>query len=48
MKTIVVTGGKGFVGRNLIRLLLENNFKVISIDEKRSNKRNKNNYNQSF
>ena len=48
MKTIVVTGGKGFVGRNLIRLLLENNFKVISIDEKRSNRRNKNNYNQSF
>ena len=29
---ILVTGGAGFVGTNLIKRLLENNYEVISID----------------
>ena len=32
MKTILVTGGAGFIGTNLIRRLLENGNKVICID----------------
>ena len=32
-KIIVITGGAGFVGSNLIKLLVKNtNFKIISID----------------
>ena len=31
-KTIVVTGGLGFIGSNLINLLLKKNYKVINID----------------
>ena len=32
IKTIVVTGGLGFIGSNLINLLLKKNYKVINID----------------
>ena len=33
MKKIIVTGGLGFIGSNLIELLLKNNYKVINIDK---------------
>ncbi len=33
MKKIIVTGGLGFIGSNLIDLLLQKNFKVINIDK---------------
>jgi dTDP-glucose 4,6-dehydratase len=33
MKKIIVTGGLGFIGSNLIDLLLKNNFFVINIDK---------------
>ena len=33
MKTFIVTGGLGFIGSNLIGLLLKNNYKVINIDK---------------
>ena len=33
MKTLLVTGGLGFIGSNLIELLLKNNYKVINIDK---------------
>ena len=33
MKKIIVTGGLGFIGSNLIELLLKKNFKVINIDK---------------
>ena len=33
MKKIIVTGGLGFIGSNLIELLLEKNFYVINIDK---------------
>ena len=32
MNKILVTGGLGFIGSNLIELLLEKNFYVINID----------------
>jgi UDP-glucose 4-epimerase len=32
MKNILVTGGMGFIGFNLIKRLIRNNYKVISID----------------
>ena len=32
MNKIVVTGGLGFIGSNLIELLLKKNFYVINID----------------
>ena len=32
IKTIVVTGGLGFIGSNLINILLKRNYKVINID----------------
>ena len=32
MKYIVVTGGAGFIGSNLIELLLKTKLKIISID----------------
>ena len=33
MKKIVVTGGLGFIGSNLIKLLLSKNYYVINIDK---------------
>ena len=33
MKKIVVTGGLGFIGSNLINLLLKKNFFVINVDK---------------
>tara|TARA_B100000787_G_C16188361_1_gene295978 strand:- start:43 stop:1059 length:1017 start_codon:yes stop_codon:yes gene_type:complete len=33
MKSIIVTGGLGFIGSNLIELLLEKKFRVINIDK---------------
>ena len=32
MKRFIVTGGHGFIGSNLIRLLLKKNYKVLNID----------------
>ena len=34
MKKIIVTGGLGFIGSNLIELLLKKNFYVINIKKK--------------
>ena len=33
LKKAIVTGGSGFIGSNLIKLLLKNNFFVINIDK---------------
>jgi len=33
MQNIIVTGGLGFIGSNLIELLLNKRFKVINIDK---------------
>ncbi len=33
MKKIIVTGGLGFIGSNLIDLLLKNNYRVLNIDK---------------
>ena len=33
MKTAIVTGGLGFIGSNLIKILLSNNFFVINLDK---------------
>ena len=33
MKKVIVTGGSGFIGSNLIRLLLKKKFFVINIDK---------------
>ena len=33
MKRFIVTGGYGFIGSNLIRLLLKKKFKVLNIDK---------------
>ena len=32
-KNVIVTGGLGFIGSNLIELLLKKNFKVINLDK---------------
>ena len=35
MKKIVITGGSGFIGKNLINLLSQNNkYKIFNIDKK--------------
>jgi dTDP-glucose 4,6-dehydratase len=33
MKKIVVTGGLGFIGSNLIELLIKKNYFIINIDK---------------
>ena len=33
MKKIIVTGGLGFIGSNLIELLIKKNFSVINVDK---------------
>jgi dTDP-glucose 4,6-dehydratase len=33
MKKIIVTGGLGFIGSNLIKLLLKKNYNVLNIDK---------------
>ena len=33
MHTLIVTGGLGFIGSNLIELLLKKRYKVINIDK---------------
>ena len=33
MKKIIVTGGLGFIGSNLIELLIDKNYYVINIDK---------------
>ena len=33
MKKFIVTGGLGFIGSNLIEILLKKNFKVINLDK---------------
>ena len=33
MQKIIVTGGSGFIGTNLIKKLLEMNYKVINLDK---------------
>ena len=32
MKRFIVTGGYGFIGSNLVRLLIKKKFKVLNID----------------
>ena len=32
MKTVLVTGGSGFIGSHLCLVLLENNFRVVVLD----------------
>lgn len=32
MRNIIVTGGLGFIGSNLIKLLIKKKFKIINID----------------
>ena len=33
MKNIIVTGGLGFIGSNLIDLLISKNYRVINVDK---------------
>ena len=33
MKKVIVTGGLGFIGSNLIKLLLRKNYHVLNIDK---------------
>jgi UDP-glucose 4-epimerase len=35
MKNIIVTGGSGFIGSNIVELLIKKNFNVIVVDKKR-------------
>ena len=34
MEKIIVTGGMGFIGSNLVRELISQNYKVLNIDRK--------------
>ena len=51
MKKIIVTGGSGFIGSNLVNFLIRKNFYVINLDKLtyasnnlKNNLRNKRNY----
>ena len=33
MKNVIVTGGLGFIGSNLIELLINRNYRVINVDK---------------
>ena len=33
MKKVIVTGGLGFIGSNLIKMLIQQNYHVINIDK---------------
>ena len=33
MKKVIVTGGSGFIGSNLVKFLLKKNYYVINIDK---------------
>ena len=33
MKSVLVTGGAGFIGSNLIKLLANHNYNIFSIDD---------------
>ena len=39
MKKVIVTGGNGFIGSNLINFLLDKNFFVINIDKNKYSNR---------
>ena len=39
MKKIIVTGGNGFIGSNLVNFLLKKNYFVINIDKNKYSKR---------
>ena len=32
-KTFLVTGGTGFIGRNIVNLLLKKNYKILVLDD---------------
>ena len=38
MKTIIVTGGNGFIGSNLITFLLKKNYYVVNVDKNKYSK----------
>ncbi|MAJ22894.1 MAG: hypothetical protein CBC24_03505 [Candidatus Pelagibacter sp. TMED64] len=40
-KTIIVTGGHGYIGNFLVKTLLKSNFKVVCVDQKKGNILNK-------
>ena len=42
MKKIVVFGGSGFLGKNLVKILLKNNYKVSIFDKKKNSLKHKN------
>ena len=41
MKNIIVTGGSGFIGSNLVNLLIKKKFNVTILDKKRPKNCNK-------
>ena len=37
MKKILITGGSGFIGTSLLKILLKNNYKINCLDLKKPN-----------